>query len=417
MKMLLKALSFILVSSSSLLVISCTNNKPSSSQNINSNTMNANTRNNNNNNNNNQNQPNMINDQREKNKRDLTEEEKQTINDIFTNQQDAFATFHNYQDVVDQLQVFLADKGLNEVILARPEEKNKTLDLDESGAKNSVKVRVFGNEFEFKPKTVKDTVETKYSDNKKEKAIQLGYKKQTEGNINYYVLNKLDENIKEVPIHLPLKVNSLKESFKDLKNDKVENIDKWDTKNIVSLSSMFSDAKKFNQNLSSWNVSNVKNMSHIFSGAESFNSKLDGWDVSKVTDMESMFDGAFSFNQNLNNWKTKSLKNLTSTFREAKKFNQPLEKWDVSNVTIMEGTFSDAISFNQDLSSWKTNNVGTMNGMFSGATSFKQDLKKWNVEKVGNAQNFAKDIKDNLPKEKLPKFREAYSEDKYIYGK
>ncbi|WFQ89964.1 BspA family leucine-rich repeat surface protein [Mycoplasma feriruminatoris] len=412
MKMLLKALSFILVSSSSLLVISCTNNKPSSSQNINSNTMNANTRNNNS-----SNQPNMINDQREIVKRNLTTDEQNTITSIFASQQDAFATFHNYQDVVDQLQVFLADKNLKEIVLANPEEKSKSLELDESGNKNTVKVRISGNLFEFKPKTVKDFVETKYSDDsKKEKAVQLGYSKKPEAGVNYYVLNTLDKNTKEVPIHLPLKVNSLSSAFKGTNSREILNIDRWNTKNVVSLKEIFSEAKKFNQNLSSWDVSNVKNMSNMFSGAENFNAPLDNWNVSKVTDMESMFDGAKEFNQDLSNWKTNSLTNLTYTFRDASKFNKPLNGWDVSNVKTMEGMFSDAISFDQDLSSWKTDNVGTMNGMFSGATSFKQNLKKWNVEKVKNTQNFAKDIKSNLTKEKLPNFIQPYSEDRYVYG-
>ncbi|WFQ95785.1 BspA family leucine-rich repeat surface protein [Mycoplasma feriruminatoris] len=415
MKMLLKALSFILVSSSSLLVISCTNNKPSSSQNINSNRMNANTRNNNDNN---HNQPNMINDQREKNKRDLTTEEKQTVNDIFASQQDAFATFHNYQDVVDQLQVFLAEKNLKEIVLANPEENNKSLELDESGNKNTVKVRVFGNEFEFKPKTVKDFVETKYSDdNKKEKAIQLGYKKKTEGQVDYYVLNTLDKETKEVPIHLPLKVNSLSGAFKENTNEQILNLDKWDIKNVVSLKDMFYEAKNFNQDLSDWDVSNVKNMSNMFSGAEKFNNPLNKWNVSKVTDMESMFDGAMSFNQDLNNWKTDSLINLSFTFRSASKFNKSLKDWNVFSVRTMEGMFSDAISFNQDISLWRTDNVGTMNGMFSGAKAFNQTLSKWNVSKVKNTQNFAKDIETNLTKDKLPNFIHPYSDEKRLYGK
>ncbi|WFQ94139.1 BspA family leucine-rich repeat surface protein [Mycoplasma feriruminatoris] len=416
MKMLLKALSFILVSSSSLLVISCTNNKPSRNQNINSNTMNANTRNNNNNNNNNQNQPNMINDQREIVKRNLTTDEQNTITSIFAFQQDAFATFHNYQDVVDQLQVFLAEKNLKEIVLANPEENNKSLELDESGNKNTVKVRVFGNEFEFKPKTVKDTVETKYNHDKS-MVTQLGYKKVSDTGSDYFLLTAVDKNAKEVPVHLPLKVNSLSGAFKENINEQILNLDKWDVKNVVSLKETFSNAKKFNQSLSSWNVSNVKNMSHMFDGAENFNKPLNNWNVSKVTDMESMFDGAMSFNQDLNNWKTDSLTNLSFTFRSATKFNKSLKDWNVFSVKTMEGMFSDATSFNQDISSWRTDNVGTMNGMFSGAKSFNQTLKKWNVSKVKNTQNFAKDIEANLTKDKLPSFISDYSDDKRIYGK
>ncbi|ACU78410.1 BspA family leucine-rich repeat surface protein [Mycoplasma mycoides] len=384
--MLFKVLSFILVSSSALLVVSCSNKNTNNSI------------------------------KKEIIKKELTAEQKQTINDIFVSQQDAFATFHTYKDVLDQLKVFLSKKNLNEVILFDENQKDKHLVLDNNANKNSVKIRVFGNVFEFKPKTVKEYVETKYSDDTKTKVTQLGYKKETIQNVDYYVLNRLDENTKEVPIDLPSKINSLKESFKSNKNENIQNLEKWDTKNIISFKEMFYEAKKFNQDISSWNVSNVKNMSNMFSAAENFNSTLSNWDVSKVVDMESIFDGASSFNQNLNNWNTKSVKNLTFAFRDAKKFNQPLDKWNVLSVTTMEGMFSDAISFNQDISLWNTSNVDTMNGMFSGAKSFNQNLNNWNVQKVGNAQNFAKDIKNNLPKEKLPKFRWQYSSDDYIYG-
>ncbi|WFQ94959.1 BspA family leucine-rich repeat surface protein [Mycoplasma feriruminatoris] len=404
MKMLLKALSFILVSSSSLLVISCTNNKPSSSQNINSNTMNANTRNNN--------------EKKEEIiiKKPLTAEQQKQINDIFTSQQDAFATFHTYQDVVDQLQVFLAKEKLDEVKLFNKEEKDKTLQLDDSGTKNSIKIRVFGNEFEFKPKTVKNTVETIYSDDKKEKVVQLGYSKKPEGKINYYVLNTLDQNTKEVPENLPLKVNSLSDAFKENKNEKIVNIDKWNTKNIVSFKNMFYSAKSFNQDISKWNTSNAENMSAMFFEAEKFNKPLDKWDVSKVKDMESIFDGATVFNQNLNNWTTSSLVELTYGFRGALKFNQPLDKWDVSNVKTMDGLFSEAYEFNQNITLWKTSNVESMNGMFSDAKAFNQNLSNWDVKKVGNYQNFANGLQSTMTKDKLPKFNNMNKGDEHIYG-
>ncbi|WBX36349.1 BspA family leucine-rich repeat surface protein [Mycoplasma capricolum] len=396
MKVLLKALSFLLVSSSSLLVISCSNKNSNSTIKDNS--------------------SNKQKQEKEIIKKVLTSEQKETINSIFLFQQDAFANFHTYQDVVDQLKVFLSEKDLNEVILFDENEKNKHLVLDDNSNNNSVKIRVFGNVFEFKPKTVKEYVETKYSDETKTKAVQLGYKKKTESNVDYFVLTTLNKNTKEVPVHLPLKVNSLSESFKENTNEMILNLDKWDTKNIVSLKGMFNSAKSFNQDVSKWNVSNVKNMSSMFFDAQKFNQPLNKWDVSNVKDIDFMFDGATSFNQSLNDWKTNSLTDSTYTFRSAIKFNQPLNKWDVSKVKSMDGMFTEAISFNQDISSWKTDNVESMHGMFSGATSFKQNLRNWNVQKVGNAQNFARDIKGNLPKENIPNFRSPYSNDDYIYG-
>ncbi|QVK02625.1 BspA family leucine-rich repeat surface protein [Mycoplasma mycoides] len=384
--MLFKALSFILVSSSALLVVSCSNKNTNNSI------------------------------KKEIIKKELTIEQKQTINDIFVSQQDAFATFHTYKDVLDQLKVFLSKKNLNEVILFDENQKDKHLVLDNNANKNSVKIRVFGNVFEFKPKTVKEYVETKYSDDTKTKVTQLGYKKETIKNVDYYVLNRLDKNTKEVPIDLPLKINSLSDSFKENKNEKITNIDKWDTKNIISLKNMFYSAKSFNQNISSWNISNVVNMSAMFFEAEKFNQPIGNWNVSKVTDMDFLFDGAITFNQNINTWRTDSLTDLTYTFRSAISFNQPLNNWNVSKVKSMDGMFTEATSFNQDISLWNTSNVESMNGMFSSADKFNQNLSSWDVKKVGNAQNFANGLKSVMTKDKLPKFNKKYSDDKYIYG-
>ncbi|WP_334199201.1 BspA family leucine-rich repeat surface protein [Mycoplasma capricolum] len=285
---------------------------------------------------------------------------------FFLSQQDAFANFHTYQDVVDQLKVFLSEKNLSDIILFDENEKNKHLVLDDNSNNNSVKVRVFGNVFEFKPKTVKEYVETKYSDETKTKVIQLWYKKETIKSVDYYVLDRLDKNTKEAPIHLPIKINSLKESFKEFENDKVNNLDKWDTRNITSLKNTFESAKNFNQDISMWNTSNVRNM--------------------------------------------------TATFFEAEKFNQPLDKWDVSNVKTMDGLFTEAYEFNQNISSWNTGNVESMNGMFSDTKAFNQNLSKWDVKKVGNYQNFASGLKSTMTRDKLPKFNGARQDDNFIYG-
>ncbi|WP_434328528.1 BspA family leucine-rich repeat surface protein [Mycoplasma capricolum subsp. capricolum] len=396
MKVLLKALSLLLVSSSSLLVISCSNKNSNSTIKDNSS--------------NNQKQ------EKEIIKKVLTSEQKETINSIFLSQQDAFANFHTYQDVVDQLKVFLSEKNLSDIILFDENEKNKHLVLDDNSNNNSVKVRVFGNVFEFKPKTVKEYVETKYSDETKTKVIQLGYKKETIKSVDYYVLDRLNKNTKEVPIHLPIKINSLKESFKEFENDKVNNLDKWDTRNITSLKNTFESAKNFNQDISMWNTSNVRNMTATFFEAEKFNQPLDKWDVSKVVDMESIFDGAKEFNQSLNDWKISSLVEFTYGFRGALKFNQPLDKWDVSNVKTMDGLFTEAYEFNQNISSWNTGNVESMNGMFSDAKAFNQNLSKWDVKKVGNYQNFASGLKSTMTRDKLPKFNGARQDDNFIYG-
>ena len=47
--------------------------------------------------------------------------------------------------------------------------------------------------------------------------------------------------------------------------------------------------------ISTWDVTEVTDTSTLFFNAKSFNQPLDNWDVSKVTDMEEMFYCASSF--------------------------------------------------------------------------------------------------------------------------
>ncbi|CEA12186.1 BspA family leucine-rich repeat surface protein [Mycoplasma capricolum] len=84
----------------------------------------------------------------------------------------------------------------------------------------------------------------------------------------------VQKNTKKVPKHLPLKINSLDETFKGLKSEKIENLEKWDTKNIKFLTKTFADTDNFNQSINSWNVSNVIDMTKAFAGAKKFNIKF-----------------------------------------------------------------------------------------------------------------------------------------------
>ncbi|WFQ95823.1 BspA family leucine-rich repeat surface protein [Mycoplasma feriruminatoris] len=296
------------------------------------------------------------------------------LNQIFKDYKSSFSTFHSYNDVLDQIKIYANDLNIKDLQLKDINKKNNLLIEDNIGNKNKIDFIVNKKVVSFYlDKVLKNKVETIYNNNKSE-VIQLGYKK--DGS-NQIILDQISNLTIKVPKHLPLKINSLKSAFYESNAIKIENLDKWNTSNIIDASEMFKDAKKFNQNLNNWNVE-------------------------KLQTSESMFEGAFSFNQNLNNWKTTSLKNTSKMFWSAVKFNQNLNNWNTKNVTNMSKMFKETYMFNQNISNWNTDNVENMEGMFSNATSFDQNLSSWKVDKVTNATGFKENI--NLSKDKLPKF-------------
>nr|WP_318029273.1 BspA family leucine-rich repeat surface protein [Mycoplasmopsis bovis] len=79
---------------------------------------------------------------------------------------------------------------------------------------------------------------------------------------------------------------SLDRAFARNLNEKIVNLEKWDTSNIESMDKTFLQAKKFNTDISSWKTNSVKNMSYMFSSAEAFNQNLDKWDTASVKEYE-----------------------------------------------------------------------------------------------------------------------------------
>ena len=126
--------------------------------------------------------------------------------------------------------------------------------------------------------------------------------------------------------------SGLKKVFLSNPEQKYGHISAWDVTEVTDTSTLFYNAKSFNQPLDNWDVSQVIKMTGMFSGAESFNQPLEKWDVSQVTNMSSMFEGTSEFNQPLEKWDVSKVTNMSNMFDGATSFNQPLEKWDVSQV-------------------------------------------------------------------------------------
>ncbi|WP_233742891.1 BspA family leucine-rich repeat surface protein [Mycoplasmopsis agalactiae] len=319
---------------------------------------------------------------------------------------DAFATFHSLQDFYDQINVYAEDEKINNLELAETN-KNKLLLEDTNGGKNKIKLKLGSHTFEVSLGTVyKDKVVTKYAVNDSNSTIkisldnkfddinktndkifvkQIGYSK--DASKKSITIATMPKNTVEVPKNLPLKINSLFQAFHHLKSQTINNIDKWNLKNVNNISEAFSYATEFNQDISKWDTSNVKNMSGVFDGAAKFNSPLNNWNVSNVTQMSSIFAGATSFNQDLNFWNTSNVQDMESMFQEATSFNGNIDNWNVSNVKNMYLMFGDTENFSRDLSKWKLNSNVKTDNMFKSAP--KVDVEKlakiWSVsaDKLG----------------------------------
>ena len=171
-----------------------------------------------------------------------------------------------------------------------------------------------------------------------------------------------------------------------------KNIDlsKWDTKNVINMSSMFSSIRGLTSiNISNFNTGNVTDMSSMFSENHSLISlDVTSFNTSNVTDMSYMFAGDESLtNLNVSSFDTSNVTNMSSMFYGNKSIvNLDLSSFNTSRVTNMVGMFADAKSLaSLDLSNFDTGNVTNMSGMFRGTEKLTSlNLSSFDTRKVIN---------------------------------
>jgi surface protein len=148
----------------------------------------------------------------------------------------------------------------------------------------------------------------------------------------------------------------------------VPNINSWNTSTVIYMTSMFNNARLFNQNIGSWNTANVIGMVRMFTNANSFNQDISGWNTAKVGSMISMFELATSFNQNIGNWNTGAVTDMTKMFQWATSFNQNLGNWSLNASVDMRNMLDncgmDCYNYAQTLIGW---NATGPNGRSLGA--------------------------------------------------
>ena len=113
-----------------------------------------------------------------------------------------------------------------------------------------------------------------------------------------------EAKIIDVGDSIPSTLIEFKNSFKGCATFNSNNIIKWNTQHVKSMSGMFSGATAFDRDISNWNVENVTNMSGMFKGATSFNYDLSGWCVPLLNEQsEFSIDSGLSSEQ-VPNWGT-----------------------------------------------------------------------------------------------------------------
>ncbi|UUM25226.1 BspA family leucine-rich repeat surface protein [Mycoplasmopsis agalactiae] len=237
----------------------------------------------------------------------------QTVKDIVKVHEDAFGSFHTQGEFLDQIALYANEQGVSDLSLANNGDANKKLTVDTDGnGKNNIKLKLRSQNFEVKlGKVLQDAVITKYYfEDKKENILtnysetiktadrswriilkekmgkkivvtQLGYHKDH----NYISLSLIPYHTVKVPANLPIKINSLLASFQNLESKTIENLEKWDITNVVTLEQAFLNAKNFEQDLSKWTPKENANVNGTFKLVKGITNNLEkiakAWKVDK----------------------------------------------------------------------------------------------------------------------------------------
>jgi surface protein len=236
-----------------------------------------------------------------------------------------------------------------------------------------------------------------------------------------------DTNLVSVPGDLPNTVTDLADTFLGATSFN-QNLESWDTTNVVAMNSMFAGATSFNNGggplattSGGWDTSNVTTMASLFSGDSSFNQDVESWNTAAVGTMDAMFYNDFAFDNgggplattsggwdtenvssmaymfyndavldlDVESWRTSQVTDMSFMFFDdavfdngESLFNTVPGRWDTADVSNMAYMFTFDVDFNQDVSSWLTQNVASMQYMFFKAGAFDQDLGQWNLASV-----------------------------------
>ena len=174
----------------------------------------------------------------------------------------------------------------------------------------------------------------------------------------------------------------------------VPDIDKLDTKNVISFSNIFSGCESLQAlpDISKWNTSKVVYMGHIFQKCLSLTSLPDisNWDTRKVIDMTYMFAlcEKLSSLPDISKWDTSKVISFFCMFSYCKLLRvlPDISKWNTINVKEMGYMFNSCKNLTSlpDISRWNTRNLQDTRYMFYNCSSLQSlpDLTKWDTRNL-----------------------------------
>ena len=184
------------------------------------------------------------------------------------------------------------------------------------------------------------------------------------------------------------------------RNDEIDTITDWDTRNVNNMNATFKSCVTFDQVLN-WDTSSVIEMEYMFDGCIAYNSPLGETfnnNTVNLESMEGMFQNCSSLNQSIH-INTANVYSMKLLFSGCTDFNSPFgDNFMTDEVTDMTGMFYNCSNFNQPLD-FNTSNVQSMPYMFSGCTIFNpddlpgsrvyqpQNISIWDVRNVIDMRN------------------------------
>lgn len=191
------------------------------------------------------------------------------------------------------------------------------------------------------------------------------------GSIMEYTLDEDKNGMYELYIGKVGKVytNHYTQNLFSFKNaTKIENIEKFSTKNVKNMYFMFWGSGFIELDLSHFDTSAVQTFNNMFSQCKNLVSvKLENWDTKNAADMISMFNSCESLKElDLSQWDTSNLQKMYSMFEYCyaiEKIN--LHGWKTDKVSEMRQLFNYCQNLKElDISTFNTVNVTNMSYMF-----------------------------------------------------